>query len=446
MDVERATERTDRSRRLRASTLLAALVLGLPRPANAVDIQYEVGGLARASDNITLADTNPTSDVLLSPRVSFVAAQQGSTLELSARGRVEYLYYVDDTLESKLRGEVIGELGWTVLPERIRFVVEDYLTRELVNAFDSRTSANEQLVNVLVLGPSFYARFNDVTKGQLDVRYAMGTAQESKDFESDRVGVAGRLMREISPNHRISGNLEATRVEYSTAQPAFDYSRRDAYVGYERNLAAVDIKLDAGYSWLSPRSGGTTLSGPLARANLDWRVAPRSLVAVVLAYQISDATQNLIARGSRLEGSVIGDLIDTNPDAILTPELFRTRRGDARYVFTDERLALAVRTYFERLRYVNVPQFDETSMGAVFDVEYKFRPRWTVAFQVGREDREFEASGRDDADLFLSVGVTNEITRHWLWRLELLRRQRDSSEPGRDYEENAAAFSLIYRR
>lgn len=431
---------------MRASALLFALLLGLPGPSFAVDIQYEISGTARASDNIGLADGNPSSDVLLTPRISFEVEQAGASLELSARGNFEYLYYADKTFKEKARGELIGEFDWTMVPERAHFIVQDYLTRELVNAFESPTSANEQLVNILVAGPSFHVRFNEATKGQLDLRYAISTAQESKDFNSERHGIAGRVVREISANQRLSANAEASRVDYSTAQPAFDYTRQDGYLGYERNLAAIDIKADVGYSWLKPRSGGTNLSGPLARANLGWRVAPRSLIAVVVAYQISDATQNLITRGSRLEGSVIGDLINTNPDAILTPELFRTRRADIRYVFTDERLALAVRTYFERLRYVNVSQFNQTNMGAVLDVDYKFRPRWSVAFQVGRENREFDASGRDDSDLFMNFAVVNEITRRWIWRLELIRRQRDSNAVGRDYEENAAAISLIYRR
>lgn len=446
MRAARPTHLGSGGQRLRASALLFALLLGLPGPSFAVDIQYEISGTARASDNIGLADGNPSSDVLLTPRITFDAEQAGASLELSARGRFEYLYYTEKTFNEKARGELIGDLDWTMVPERVHFIVQDYLTRQLVNTLESPTSANEQLVNILVAGPSFHARFNDATKGQLDLRYAISSAQESKDFNNQRHGIAGRVLRETSANQRISANVEVSRVDYSTAQPAFDYTRHDVYGGYERNLASIDIKADLGYSWLKPKSGGATESAPLARATIDWRVTPRSLIAAIVSYQFSDATQNLIARGSRLEGSAIGDLIDTNPDAILTPELFRNRRANLRYVLTDERLALAFRAYFESLRYVNAPQFDQTSTGAVIDIDYKFRPRWSVAFQVGRENREFDASGRDDSDLFTSIAIANEITRHWIWRLELIRRQRDSNAVGRDYEENAAAISLIYRR
>lgn len=425
---------------------LVALLLGIPVPAFAIDIQYEVGGTARASDNINLAETNPSSDVLLSPSISFEAQQSGASLELSARGRLEYLYYVDKTFEDETRAEMAAELDWTMVPERANFIVQDYLTRQLVNAFDSPTSANEQLVNILIAGPTLHTRFSEATKGQLDFRYAISDAQESRDFNSDRHGIAGRLLREIGAKQSLSANVEASSIDYSTAQPAFDYTRQDAYLGYESNLAAVDVKADLGYSWLKPKSGGKHISGPLVRANLDWRLAPRSLIAAVVAYQVTDATQNLVARGGALEGWSFGDLTDINPDAILTPELYRIRRGDVRYVFTDERVVLAVRTYFERLRYVNAVQFDESSMGAAFDVDYKFRPRWSLSFQVGREDREFDASGRDDADLYMSVAIANEITRNWIWVFELIHRERDSNAVGRDYEENAAAISLIYRR
>lgn len=428
------------------TTLLAALLLAHSHNVSAVEIQYDISGNARFSDNIGLADQNQSSDILLAPRISFDARQAGASLELRTRGNFEYLYFVDKTFENQARGEFIGEMDWTMAPERAHFLVQDYLSRELVSTFDSPTSANEQLVNVLVAGPSFHARFNEATQGQLDLRYAIGTAQKSKDFDSTRHGVAGRIVREIGAQRSVSANFEASRVDYATAQPAFDYTRKDAYLGYERQLASIDLNADVGYSWLTPRSGGVPLSGPLVRADVDWRVAPRSLVAMVLAYQISDATQNLVTRGSSLEGSVIGDLINTNPAAILTPELFRTRRGDVRYVFTDEGLTVAVRTYFERLRYVKVFQFNETSLGTVLDLDYQFRPRWTLAFQLGQADRKFNASGREDKDLFMSLTVANQMTRHWIWSLGLIRRQRDSNELGRDYEENAAAISLTYRR
>lgn len=432
--------------RMPMSALLIALLVGLPGTAFAVDIQYDISGSARHSDNIALADSNPSSDTVLSPRISFNAEQAGSTLQLSARGDVEYLYYTDNTLEDKFRGELVGNLDWTMLPERIHFIVENYLSRELVSSLDSPTSDNEQLVNILVAGPSFHARFNQATEAQLDLRYNASRAEKTKNFNSERYGVAGRVLREISANHLLSANAEASRVDFATAQPAFDYNRYDGYLGYERNLAAIDITVDLGYSWLKPRSGGARVSEPLARANLNWRVTPRSVITAVADFQVSDATQNLIARGGRLEGSDIGDLININPDVILTPDLFRHRRLDLGYTFTRERLTLAVRTYFEWLRYVNDARPDETSKGAVFDIDYRFRPRWSLAFLLGREDREFDSILRDDADLFLNIAIANQMTRHWAWRLELIRRQRDSTESGRDYDENAAAIALIYRR
>ena len=62
------------------------------------------------------------------------------------------------------------------------------------------------------------------------------------------------------------------------------------------------------------------------------------------------------------------------------------------------------------------------------------------------ENRRFEDPVGSNRDTTGSVYLENEFSRHWIARIELQRRERDSSITGQDYKENVAIVSFSYRR
>ncbi|MEP6634985.1 MAG: outer membrane beta-barrel protein, partial [Luteimonas sp.] len=67
-------------------------------------------------------------------------------------------------------------------------------------------------------------------------------------------------------------------------------------------------------------------------------------------------------------------------------------------------------------------------------------------FRAVREDRDYDDLSRTDRDSLASLGLVNQFSRHWIGRIDLQHRKRDSSAPGQDYDENAAVVSFSYRR
>lgn len=426
------------------AALCLALLTALPQVAGAFDVDYEAGLGIKRSNNINLSENDPISDTVVTPQLRFEADLDGPRVQLAARGDAQYLHYASNTFDDELRGTFAGKLNVVVLPDRMDFVFQDYLSRQPVDELAPLTPTNEQQANVFVAGPSVHARFSPTTRGQLDLRYTNSYAEDTKTFNGDRFDVATRLVHELSATRTVSANLEATKAEFDGAGASSDYDAYDGYVGYRIYRKDIDANIELGYSQLDPRNSDSSTSSALVRTTLDWRISPRGLLSTTVRHQLTDATQALITPTLDLDRRSFSDF--RYLDVSVRPNPYRERLLRVRYQFTGERLTANLVPYYRRIRYLDGLVEDEDRRGLLLDMEYRLRPRLSLSLLAAREDREYVDIDRKDEDLGISVGLVNRFTRHWTGRVELQRRERDSTATGRSYGANAVIVSLSYRR
>lgn len=437
---------TVRAPALRRASLYLAIALLAPSTAQAVRIDYELGLSALHSDNIGLSESNRVSDTVLSPQLRFAAEQNGSTLQLSLDGDLQYPIYLDNTFSSELQGELAGRGNWTLLPERIDFEVTNSLSRQSVNALENYTPSNQQQVNLFTAGPTFRARFSDATRGQLDLRYINTYAEESSEFQGNRYSAAGRIERLLRRTDRLSLNLEAMQTDYDEIGALYDYRRYDAYVTYESELASLDITVDAGYSRIEPDNYDRSSSSPLFRGNIGWRIAPRTTLSAGFDYEFSDAAQNLIWRQgqSDLPGPIIDD--PTAPGLPINAQTFRQRRLLLGYRYGGERLTVQVNPYYERIRYLDFSIENQDVEGVNVFADYRLSSATTLSIGAVRQKRDFNDISRDDTTTVANLALTRQISRQWSSRVSFQRTERDSSSPNQSYKENSVMLMVAYRR
>ncbi len=426
------------------ATLCLALLAALPGNAAAFDLEYEAGLAVKRSNNINLSEGDPISDTVISPQLRFQADQDGPRIQLAARGDAQYLHYTSNTFDDEIRGTFAGKLNWTVLPERMDVVFQDYLSRQPVDQLAPLSPTNEQQANVFIVGPSFHARLDGTTRGQLDLRYTNSYAEDTKAFNGDRFDAAARVLRKLSATQTVSANLKATKAEFNDLGASSDYTAYDGYIGYKLNRKVIDADIDLGYSRLDPRSSGANASSALVRATLDWRISPRSLLTTTVRHQLTDATQSLITPSLELDRRSFSDF--RYLDVSVRPNPYRERLLRMRYQFSGERLTARLVPYYRRIRYLDGLIEDQDRRGGLVDIEYRLQPRLDLSVLVAREDRKYVDIAREDKDLAISVGLANRFTRHWTGRIDVQRRQRDSTAIGRSYDANAVILSLSYRR
>ncbi len=439
----RARRRVPAARRPRRLPCLALLV-ALPTTCLAVDLEYEFGVSAVHSDNIDLGEYGGLSDTVLAPHLRFALERRGSAVKLEARGEIEHRNYLENTYSNEWRGEIAAQLDWSIVPQHVDLVLEDYLSHQPVDLGVGLSPGNVQRVNVFIGGPSFHARFNDATRFQLDLRAANSHAEVSRDFNGERYSAAARLQRELGPTHQASLNVVATRADFDEAGGMSDFSREDAYVGYRREYARGLMEFELGRSRLRPEAGGGTESAGLARASVTWTPTARSRLHADARYQLADSTQDLIVRQADLNDFAMYDMSASGLQ--VNADVYRQKRFALDYRYRGERLEVRLRPRYRSQRYLEDTGNDHEDYSGQVEIGYRVRPRLTLSLQALALRREFPASGRKDRDRTYGI----EAEYRWTRQLSLLggvyRNTRDSNNADFEYSENVASIAMLWRR
>src|SRR5690606_18712881 len=98
------------------------LALGALLPAgvaHAARLEYDIGMRYMHSDNISLLSEGELSENILSPQVRFDFSHETSSVNAAIHGEVQHLKYLDGVYEDDTRGMVMGNVEWTILPDRL---------------------------------------------------------------------------------------------------------------------------------------------------------------------------------------------------------------------------------------------------------------------------------------------------------------------------------------
>ena len=427
------------------------LALAMPSLAGAVRLDYMVEMGIEHNDNVNLSETDPASEDILEPLLGFNLSENGSTVQAAATGAVQYRDYLGGEFSDEFRGQLSGHLNWTMVPKRLNLTVEDYLTIQPVNPLAPDTPSNQQQTNVFAIGPTLGFRLGATVNGQAELRYVSSYADETKQFNTNRAVGALRAIKDIDPTSTISGNFEATDINYTETNAVVpDYLRYSLFGRYTRNWTKLDLTADLGYSWL--RFSGNAIEDrddPLARVTLGWRASPRSTLTASAGYQFSDA-----ASGMMVIPSDIGTTVPSNiaiGDATTTSQPYLERRFSFGYVWHGERLTFNVEPYYYKLDYVSdgtslVAGLNETGKGAFAGMSYILRPLLTTGVTATGENLHYDAIGRIDDTWTVTAFLRQQWTRNWSWRLELSHYERNSDAPGLSSDQNVAYFGIAYTR
>lgn len=428
--------------RILPTAVFMAFAASLGGAAQSAEVDYQLELVLLRSDNLNLSETNEIDETVVIPRLTFAVKEEGSALSLEARGALERRHYLDNQFADETRSEFSGQLNWAVLPERLHLVLEDYLSEETITFSQGRAPGNLQQVNVLLGGPSFFARLGNATRFQLDLRAADSDAEVTRRFDGKRYSAAAALQRDLTPTSRASINLISTKAEFDDPASTIDYSRHDGFLRYEGRRPHVEYEIDLGHARLD-RNAGDDLSMTIARATVQWQPSSKSRLRLRGRYQFADEVQDLIVRLRDPSEALTPELADT---AAVTPGVYRERFFDVDYRFTGDRVGIRLRPMSRRLRFVDNPGSDRNERGVVVRLDYRVRPRMKVFATGFGRDRDFQTLPREDADRVYAAGVDYQLTRHWSWRAEAIRNTRDSNLQGQSYDENAVQFTVFWKR
>ena len=428
------------------------LALALPTAALAAPIDYCIDLGIEHNDNVNLSEHDPASEDILEPQIAFGYKQDGATLQAYANGAIQYRDYLGGDFSDEVRGQLSGHLNWTAVPDRLNVTVEDYLSVQPVNPLQPNTPNNQQQTNVFAVAPTLDFRVGETMRGEAVAGYINSYADETKEFNTQRVGGALRLIKDLDPTSSISANADDEHVHFTDAAGGPDYNRYSVFGRYTQKWTKVDLTADLGYAWLN-YSGNVFADRdePLGRATLDWHASERSTFTVDFAYQFSDSASGMLANtqvqtpdSSRPPQSIaVGD-------ATTTSQAYLEHRFGVGYRWLGERLTFNVDPYYRELDYsdgtVLATGLDETVRGVTTGVTYLLRPLLSIGFVATGENLRYDSIGRRDKTWDLGAIVTQQWTRNWSGRLQFTHYTRDSNVVDQSFNQNIVYFALVYTR
>ena len=434
-----------------APTSLDVPVSTPPSPAEAPPLlNWAIGVGAGHTDNINRTATDTVSQNILQPTLNFTFNKQGSTLQAQAVGAVQYVDYLEGYFGNEFRGQLTGLLNWTISPQRLNFVAQDYSSVEPVSIRAANSPANQQQVNVFVAGPSlsFLLGAQSGWTGQADLRYINTTASKTKDFNSDRGMGALRLIRDLSPTNHLSFNLEGAAVDFSDAgllASATRYDQYNAYARYESHLAHVDLDFALGGSRVDFSQGQPSHSGMLARASIAWRVDARNTLQAGGVDQLADATADLVQPPNLASAQLTTPTILVGR-TVISPSVFRDRNVNLGYAYRGDRFGFTLSPYYGQLRQLNGNDQSRNGYGVVAGMTYLLTPLTSLGVSVGDQTTQYISDHSRDRDRTVAINLSKELTPHWSWSVAFRHDQRHSTRAGFGYTENEVFAFLYYRR
>lgn len=426
----------------RAITVALALAAGT---ASAGQLDYNLYAGVEHSDNINLATSNPVSQSVLIPGLNFVYDQQGADLKAHVLGNLEYRNYPGGKFNDQTQLELAGQAAWTLAPERLDLMVQDYAGVQPLDTLASNAPGNQQQTNVFAIGPVLHFRLGDSFRGQGELRYIDSYAEKTHQFNSRRGQAALRVLKDLSPAEQLSFNLDTERVDLYDDAAASNYSRHELFGRYTSKLAHFDLDLALGASQIDFDHAGTrTPSSPLLRASADWHANQGSTFTLSASRQYADAAQDMMLRpGESALGNTYG--INTG-DAVVSAQVYLERTLELAYALRTERLTLSLTPRYRKLSYEGDTTLDQTGRGGNLTLDLRLRPTLTLSAFAENERITYHSLDRHDRTLTAGISLTDRWTRHWSWRVSLTRQQRNSDAPDQGFNENQVYFGVVYKR
>jgi len=183
----------------------------------------------------------------------------------------------------------------------------------------------------------------------------------------------------------------------------------------------------------------------LFRGLVQWTPNSRSRFRLRARNQFADDVQDMVVRLRDPDEDLIPDLIDAT-SSLVSSGVYKQKMADGEYRYSGNRTTFRFRPSYRQFKYIEGRDSDRTESAIFMQADFQLRPLLTAFANGSWRRREFEIGGQEDKDHYYSVGIEQQLTRHWGWRGELIRNERDSNVADAVYKENAVYATIWWRR
>jgi hypothetical protein len=399
------------------------------------EVTYSVEAGAGHSDNITRVEDDEVSESM---------AIVGATLEWhEARPRLiadvsadaDYVKYLDDTYDGEIVGGLDGTLDFSLIPDRLRWIVQDSFGQESTDPFSPQTPETRENVNYFTTGPSLEFLLGRQL-ARVFATYSL-TDYEVSAFDSERT-VGGFSIGRGSPGRGLTFNAVTEEVAFKE-EDSIDFDRHSVYASYSLEGARTEISAEAGYTWLELETGEKS-GDPRLQLQVARELSSSSTLRLRTGTQLTDSSEALrssFAGGAGAAGA--GGAVSSTSDP------YRNRFGALGWDFHRHRTSLSLGIDWSDDTYETQSQLDRDRLTYTATIGRQLMSRLSIGLRASHIEEEFEGTGLTSQSREYGGSVDWQLGPTIGMSLAVTRSERESEDANGDFDENRILLTFVYR-
>lgn len=387
-------------------------------------------------DNIFRDRDNEVADLKRTPSLDINYKYDFTSVSAELGYSVRRVDYRDDSFPDRTDFIGQGNLNWSIIDNRLSWVIEHNRNRVSIDNQEAQTPQNEDDRTVVRTGPTIKLLSSNRSELSVNAFYAESNAEETQDTEVVNVGV--NYTQRLTDTFSLGLFAEVSEIKPEVEAQGYDNDR--AGIRFARTSENLNILLEYGKNEVA-RVSGDENSGPYYSASLIW-VTTNGEFSFRANRELTDSSLGLSLNQNVDNGLDNGDGNLGNQDVV---DRFHHELSYS-HKFQKARFSLGL-TYDEQ-DFQSLMQ-DESSEAVRFSFGYDVSRRVSVSYDYNTKKNEF-FSGMDQKGEFTSelhsLSLQYRINDALSLRFLLKEESREYEQlVVRDYDAAAALMTISYR-
>jgi hypothetical protein len=424
-----------RSRSAACAALVAGMLVGM-QPAIAGELSYGAYVGMGHTDNIERVNDDEQAESIASIGAQLSLEHESRRLTTSITSRLEYREYLDNTFDSEVIGNLVGNALLDIVEERLTWTIEDTFGQSTVNQFAPVTPGNRENVNYLSTGPDltlpFLSRNSFIVRGRLaDVNY------ESSNLGNQRIRGELALKRDLSEASNASINATSEQVDFEDDAQFIDYDRNEGFLNYNANTARTNLSIDGGITEI--RSQGEKQDTWLGRIAFTRHVSSAATLSFEVGHDFSDAGTIFVELESLLQpGST--DPVPVQQTATPFENTYALLRGE----FSGRRTDVRLQAGYNDEKYQDQSTFDRARLTLLLTLERDLSSVISAHVGGNYSRQDYDTLGRTFADMTATLGMRWNFGRASYVSLDYQYLDRSDDLNTAEYSANEVWLRVAY--
>jgi len=421
-----------------AVALLGALGMAAGATLQAGNFDYQVSAGAAHSDNVNRVAEDGVEENIASAGLRFSFDEQTRKLKTDLVGSFDYQKFLDDTYESQLIGNFVGNLTVSFIPDRFSWTVDDNFGQVLADPLLPATPLNSENINFFSTGPDVTFALGAQNRLELAARYLRTDYEDSPFDSTTTLGQVG-VGRTLSSVNSLSINARLQSVDFAEPLLSQDYEQTDMFLRFEANGARTRISADAGITELN-RDLGEDIDSELLRIEAVRQLSRASTLSLLAGREFANA------------GTAFADLQGSGPITLdptagrQVPAPFERDHASLAWMFELDQTSFSLRAAYEEQNYEFADTLDQelTTFSAFF--RRYLSAATDVQLDIARIGGQFALGGAEYTDTNGGLAFNWGVSRNIALSLSYRYSDRDGDAITGDYTENRLWLSISFRR